>query len=100
MAGSGRESEGTVRWRLRVRGLVQGVNFRAATRQEARAAGVAGWVRNRDDGSVEIEAQGPRSAVETLAAWARRGPPVAKVDAVEVDEIAPREAESGFRVVA
>ena len=78
------------RRRLRVRGRVQGVFFRASTCERASSLGLVGWVRNREDGSVEIEAEGARPALEQLVAWARRGPQGARVDAVKVEEIEPR----------
>ena len=68
---------------IRVRGQVQGVGFRQAMRREAERAGVRGWVRNRSDGSVEALLQGEAEAVARLLAWARRGPPAARVDALE-----------------
>jgi acylphosphatase len=74
------------RVRVIVRGRVQGVAFRYATADEARRAGVAGWVRNRPDGSVEAVFEGARTAVETLLAFVRRGPRAARVDDVEVSE--------------
>jgi acylphosphatase len=67
---------------LLVSGLVQGVAFRAATADEARRLGVRGWVRNLADGRVEVEAEGERAALEGLAGWCRRGPPMARVDGV------------------
>ena len=73
---------------LRIRGRVQGVGFRDAIAREARAMGLAGWVRNRADDSVEAFVQGGPEAVERLVAWARRGPPLARVDGVDVDEVA------------
>lgn len=76
--------------RLSIRGLVQGVGFRYALRDEARRRGIAGWVRNRTDGSVEALVQGAPEPVAELIAWARRGPPASRVDEVEVD---PAEAE-------
>jgi acylphosphatase len=85
------------RARVRVRGLVQGVNFRAETEARARALGVAGWVRNAGDGSVEAVFEGPRDRVESLLAWCRRGPSGACVDAVEVAWEEPR-GEPAFRV--
>jgi len=72
--------------RVIVRGRVQGVAFRAFTADEARRAGVAGWVRNRPDGSVEAAFEGARGAVEALLAFVRRGPRSARVDDVEVIE--------------
>ena len=73
-----------VRARLRVTGLVQGVFFRQATADEAKRLGVGGAVRNLPDGSVEVVAEGARAAVEGLVAFCRRGPPAARVDAVEL----------------
>ena len=74
------------RVRVIVRGRVQGVAFRAFAADEARRAGVAGWVRNRPDGSVEAAFEGGRGAVEALLAFVRRAPRSARVDDVEVIE--------------
>ncbi len=71
--------------RIVVRGRVQGVFFRAATAQQARGLGLAGWVRNRPDGAVEIRAEGARRNLQMLAAWAHQGPPAARVTDVEVE---------------
>jgi acylphosphatase len=68
-------------------GGVQGVGFRAFVRAHARERGVHGWVRNRDDGSVEILAAGDASALDSLLAAVKRGPPHARVERVE--EISP-----------
>ena len=70
--------------RLVISGRVQGVGFREATVDAARAAGVAGWVRNRADGTVEVLVQGSPDAVDRLVAWCRRGPPLARVTGVDV----------------
>ncbi|WP_324780648.1 acylphosphatase [Thiobacillus sedimenti] len=69
---------------LRIHGRVQGVWFREAMRQEAERLGVAGWVRNTPDGKVEAVVQGPAEAVAALIEWAHRGPPLARVDRVEI----------------
>ena len=69
---------------IRVTGCVQGVGFRYACRQRASLLGVNGWVRNADDGSVEILAEGPDGAVEALIAWCHDGPPGAAVRDVRV----------------
>ena len=69
--------------RLAIRGRVQGVGFRYAMVNEAESLGVAGWVRNRRDGSVEAVIQGDAAAVESLLRWARRGPPAAVVSGVD-----------------
>jgi acylphosphatase len=72
-----------------VRGRVQGVGFRWFVRQQARALGVRGWVRNRTDGSVEVEAEGEAAALRELRASLARGPSgayVASVDDVRASE--------------
>ncbi len=73
------------RLRIVVSGRVQGVFFRAATADQARALGVTGYARNLDDGTVEIVAEGPRTALELLAAWAHRGPRSAQVEEVRME---------------
>ncbi len=76
---------------------MQGVFFRDSARREASRRGVAGWVRNRDDGTVEAWFEGDAGDVEALVEWARGGPPRAQVERVEVEEVAP-EGLSGFAV--
>ena len=80
----------TVAHHLVVTGRVQGVFFRASTRDRARDAGVVGWVRNRPDGSVEAWLEGAPDAVEALLAWMRRGPAGARVTDITVTETLPR----------
>jgi len=63
-------------------GHVQGVGFREAMVREAERLGVTGWVRNRATGEVEALAQGADVALDALVAWARRGPPAARVERV------------------
>jgi acylphosphatase len=77
-----------VRARVVVTGRVQGVFFRDTCREQARRERVGGWVRNRGDGSVEAEFEGPPAAVDRLVAWCRVGPPRADVEAVEVTTVA------------
>jgi acylphosphatase len=73
--------------RLNIIGIVQGVGYRASLLAEARALHLAGWVRNRLDGSVEAVIDGPSASVDKLIEWARRGPPTARVSSVSVSEI-------------
>ncbi len=68
-----------------IKGRVQGVFFRAATRDEARARGLGGWARNLPDGRVEALFEGDKRAVENMLAWCHQGPPYAYVDRVEVE---------------
>jgi acylphosphatase len=74
----------TITRRLRIHGRVQGVGFRHYMTREARRRGVAGWVRNRSDGTVEAIVQGSLDAINGLITWARNGPPSAHVTDVEV----------------
>ncbi|HYP31335.1 MAG TPA: acylphosphatase [Burkholderiaceae bacterium] len=69
---------------LRIHGLVQGVGYRWNMVRAARRIGVGGWVRNRHDGSVEAMVAGPQAALDDIVAWARQGPPGARVDKVDV----------------
>jgi acylphosphatase len=72
--------------RLIITGRVQGVGFRFYTQRKARELGLAGWVRNCRDGSVEAVIQGAPPAVEAMIAWARRGPPSAVVADVRITD--------------
>jgi acylphosphatase len=80
-----------------VTGRVQGVFFRAACAEQARALGVSGWVRNDSDGRVEAVFEGPESGVDAVVRWCRHGPSHAHVDQVDVIEEVPA-GEAGFRV--
>jgi len=80
-----------------VSGRVQGVFFRATTRDEARAHGLSGWVRNLPDGRVEFAAEGEKSSVQELLAFLRVGPPGARVDKLDVEWSDPQE-EEGFYI--
>jgi len=77
-----------------VSGRVQGVFFRGWTRDEARQLGVAGWVRNCPDGSVEAHIEGEEAAVDQLIAMMRSGPSGAEVDDLTVDEASAEQLES------
>jgi acylphosphatase len=80
-----------------VTGQVQGVFFRAETRQQAGRLGVSGWVRNEPDGSVAAHFEGARDAVDAMVAWCREGPSRARVERVDVRDAEPTGA-SGFEV--
>ena len=86
------------RIRAIVSGRVQGVSFRASTATEARRLGIVGWVKNRPDGTVELEAEGPDDMVTALLAWCHEGPPAARVGHVTVVELAVIRREQSFDV--
>ena len=86
-----------VRRRVVVHGRVQGVFFRDSTAERARSRGVAGWVGNRSDGTVEAVFEGDSDAVESMVRFCRSGPSSADVEDVEADEESP-EGLSGFEV--
>jgi acylphosphatase len=83
---------------LRIRGRVQGVFYRAETRATATRLQLSGWVRNREDGSVELVAEGPRAQLDALLEWCRTGPPRARVDALEPNWGAATGEFDGFDV--
>jgi acylphosphatase len=87
----------SARKRVVVHGDVQGVFFRDATQREASSRGVAGWVTNRSDGTVEAVFEGDPDAVEGMVAFAREGSSQAEVERVDVEDEEP-EGLSGFEV--
>jgi len=86
-----------VRAHVFVSGRVQGVYYRASTRDRAREAGVDGWVKNLDDGRVEAVFEGPERAVDEMVEWCRTGSRAARVENVELTTTVP-EGEAGFEV--
>jgi acylphosphatase len=87
----------TIARRVVVHGRVQGVFFRESARRRARRAGVAGWVRNNDDGSVEAWFEGEPDDVEVMLHFAETGPSGAYVDKVDVEDVDPQDLR-GFEV--
>ncbi len=81
---------------IRVRGRVQGVFFRDSARRKAKKFGIQGIARNERDGSVIIEAEGEEHALQQFIAWCRKGPPFARVDAVDVSPLDPPRRFSDF----
>lgn len=81
--------------RFIVRGRVQGVFFRASTREQALKLGISGHAKNLADGSVEVLASGPGQALDALQEWLRQGPPSARVENV-TREAMPDQAMQGF----
>jgi acylphosphatase len=85
------------RARVVASGVVQGVFFRTETRDRARSLGVAGWIRNVPDGSVEAAFEGDDERVDSMVEWCRRGPSGASVEHVDVEWVEP-EGEAGFSI--
>ena len=80
--------------RFLVEGRVQGVFFRAGTREQALALGLAGHARNLADGRVEVLAAGDGHAIEALAQWLEDGPPQARVEAVRREDVVEPDTRS------
>jgi len=91
-------SSDLVRLRARISGRVQGVFYRATTQRYASALGLGGWVRNCRDGSVELVAEGPRTACEALLANCRRAPVGARVAAIDSEWLSSTGEFDGFNV--
>lgn len=84
--------------RFRVSGRVQGVGFRFFVYETARIEGVSGWVANLADGRVDVLVEGDAEAVERVERKLRRGPPAARVEAVDVVDAAPLGRCIGFEI--
>ena len=89
----------TKRVQVIIRGRVTGVFFRAATQREAKRLGISGWVRNRQDGSIELVAEGEEEAIKEMLSWAQHGPSAARVDDVDVRWRSYAGEFSDFRIV-
>jgi acylphosphatase len=76
----------TVARRLLIKGRVQGVFYRAWSSEQAKSLGLAGWLRNRGDGSVEMLIGGDSAAVQQMIELCRQGPEAARVDEVDIEE--------------
>ena len=91
-------AEPRLAYHWRVQGRVQGVSYRWFTQQTAEALGVDGWVRNRDNGDVDVEAAGPASALDQLRERLHEGPALARVDSLLETEIDPATIPPGFEI--
>ncbi|WNJ17977.1 acylphosphatase [Pontibacter sp. G13] len=85
------------RFALHIRGKVQGVWYRKSTQDQAQALGLVGFVRNEPDGSAYAEIEGSPELLEQMVDWCRKGPDLARVDAVESSEMACV-GEQAFRI--
>ena len=79
----------TITRHLIIHGKVQGVYDRASAQAEGLRLNLHGWARNRRDGTVEAMVSGPESVVEEFIAWARNGPPTARVDHIDINDAEP-----------
>ena len=86
------------RIRAIVTGHVQGVSYRAQTAAQARRLGLVGWVKNRSDGGVELEAEGDEAQLAELVTWCEHGPPAARVTRVKVEQLEATGGDREFRV--
>lgn len=87
-----------IRRQFTVFGKVQGVWFRAATREQALMLGLSGYAVNLPDGSVQVQAQGSVEALDRLELWLQHGPALARVSRVESVEIELKPSEPGFEI--
>ena len=81
-----------------ISGKVQGVWFRASTKQKAEELGITGWVRNTSDGKVEAVFEGEEKIVQKMIEWCHHGPPLAKVEHVEIKQQKPSNGFEGFSI--
>ena len=79
--------------RIQITGKVQGVFFRESARKEATRSGLTGWVRNLEDGSVEVRVSGPETALNSFIAWCRKGPILARVTEVKTEDVPDEQFE-------
>ncbi len=87
------------RVRVKIYGRVQGVFFRANTKRLADEVGVKGWIRNCEDGTVEAVFEGEDKAVEKMIKWCHKGPPLARVEKVKVNEEKFKGEFKDFRII-
>lgn len=92
------ETDTEERLSAQLTGRVQGVGFRNFTQMRARQLGVTGWVRNERDGSVRLEAEGPRGALEDLLDAVRDGPRMARVEDIDADWVDAEDEFDVFRI--
>lgn len=84
-----------IRYKIKVKGKVQGVFYRSTAQAKAKELGLSGWVKNEEDGSVAIEAEGEEQKLLKLVDWCREGPGAAIVNDVDYQQIEP-EGVNGF----
>lgn len=85
--------------RIIIFGQVQGVFFRRNAKEEADKLGLTGWVRNDRDGSVEVMVEGPKEKLDEFVKWCKKGPPMGKVENVEVEWLNQKDEFDSFEIV-
>ena len=83
---------------ITVYGRVQGVWFRAGTKEKAEELGLTGWVKYRPDGNVEIHAQGEKAQLENFISWCHQGTPAAKVTSLDIDRSKAKQEFTSFDI--
>lgn len=78
------------RYRIKVKGKVQGVFYRSSAQAKAKELSLGGWVKNEEDGSVLMEAEGGEAKLEKMLEWCRQGPGAAEVNDIEQQEVEPQ----------
>lgn len=86
------------RKQLIITGRVQGVYYRATACQKAQQLQLIGWIKNLEDGHVMAQVQGPEDSIEQFTAWCRKGPPLSRVDNIEIMDL-PETDEKNFVVI-
>ena len=87
-----------IAFKIKVKGKVQGVFYRKYTVEKAQSLSLCGWVKNREDGSVEIFAEGDKQIIDMLISWCKTGPKNAVVMDIDVSEV-PLQGYSDFRII-
>jgi len=85
------------RWKLLVKGKVQGVYYRKSAKLKADEFGLSGWVKNEEDGSVSMEAEGDEAVLKKFVAWCQVGPSAAVVDQVVIETVVAK-YDTGFEI--
>ncbi|KMQ53065.1 Acylphosphate phosphohydrolase [Chitinispirillum alkaliphilum] len=86
------------RFRIAVKGRVQGVGYRFFVVEAAQTLGLSGWARNHHDGSVRLEVQGDEAKLDKFCEMLREGPPLARVTNLDIEQITPSESQTDFHI--
>lgn len=87
-----------VRYHIIVRGKVQGVGFRFFTQQKASLNGITGWVKNKSDCSVEIDAEGDKDSISSFIDAIKKGSPFSKIEEIKIKQLPPLKNNTSFKI--